>query len=157
MEQTLRQLGELVLRSVPTIVLLLTVYFAYSWIVERPLRGVLAERRARTEGATEKARADIAAAEAKTTEYEQRLREARGAVFNAQEARRHKAQEARAAALNQARAEANSRIARARTELEQDAEQAKKSLQAESQRLAGEIIRTVLKQVPVTQSAGGAE
>ena len=157
MEQTLRQLGELLLRAIPTIELLLTVYLSYAMIVERPLRRLLAERRAMTQGAIEKARADIAAAEAKMAEYEQRLREARVSVFNAQETRRRKAQEARAAALNQARSEANSRIARAKCELEDEAEDARKNLQAESQRLAGEIIRTVLKQLPVTQSAGGAQ
>ena len=36
------------------------------------MRRVLEERRARTEGAVEKSRADIAAAEARTAEYEQR-------------------------------------------------------------------------------------
>jgi len=157
MEQTLQQLVELVLRAVPTIVLLLTVYVAYTFIVSRPLTRTLAERRARTEGAIEKARADIAAAEAKAAEYEQRLREARVAVFNAQESRRRKLQEARNIALNQARDEANSRVARARGAIEQDVVEARQTLQAESQRLANEIIRTVLKQLPVPQSASGAQ
>ena len=77
MDQTLRQVGELLLGSIPTIIFMVLVYRFYSVLVHKPLTKVLAERRSRTEGAVEKARADIAAAEARTAEYEQRLREAR--------------------------------------------------------------------------------
>src|ERR1700728_5223226 len=98
MEQTLRQLGELLLGSVPTIILLAVLYILYTFLVHRPLTVVLAERRSRTEGAMEKARADIAAAEARTADYEQRLREARQKVFKSLDARRQQAAEARSAA-----------------------------------------------------------
>ena len=87
MDETLRQLGELLLGSVPTVILLALLYALYTTIVHKPLQRVLAERRSKTEGAVEKSRADIAAAEARTAEYEQKLREARAAVFRAQEAR----------------------------------------------------------------------
>ena len=86
MDQTLQQLGELLLGSVPTVILLALLYALYTAIVHKPLQRVLAERRSKTEGAVEKSRADIAAAEARTAEYEQKLREARAAVFRAQEA-----------------------------------------------------------------------
>src|ERR1700722_8308361 len=88
MDQTLRQLGELLLGSIPTVIMLAFLYVLYTVIVHKPLQRVLAERRSKTEGAVEKSRADIAAAEARTAEYEQRLREARAALFKAQEARR---------------------------------------------------------------------
>jgi hypothetical protein len=60
MEQTLRQLGELLLGAIPTVVLLLMLYGLYHVIVHKPLEAVLAERRKRTQGAAEKARTDIA-------------------------------------------------------------------------------------------------
>src|SRR5271154_5243919 len=104
MDQTLRQLGELLLGAVPTVILLASLYILYTFIVHRPLAAVLAERRNRTQGAMEKARADIAAAEARTADYEFRLREARQKVFKSQEARRQEAAEARSAAVNHARA-----------------------------------------------------
>ena len=66
MDETLRQLGELLLGSVPTIIMMVLVYAIYSVLVHKPLTRVLAERRAKTEGAIEKARADVAAAEAST-------------------------------------------------------------------------------------------
>src|SRR5271163_2635786 len=103
MDQTLRQLGELLLGSVPTVILLALLYALYTTIVHKPLQRLLAERRSKTEGAVEKSRADIAAAEAGTAEYEQKLREARAALFEAQEARRQAALQTRTNALNEAR------------------------------------------------------
>src|SRR5580765_295624 len=119
MDETLRQLGGLLLGSIPTVIMLLLLYVSYTVIVHKPLTRVLAERRAKTEGAVEKARADMAAAEARTAEYEQRLREARMAVFKSQEARRQAALQARAAAVAEARTKAQSQVDQARQAIEQ--------------------------------------
>ena len=81
----------------------------YTTVVHKPLIKVLAERHSRTEGAIEKARADIAQAEARTAEYEQRMREARMTVFKSQEAHRQLAVQARAAAVAEARNRAQAR------------------------------------------------
>jgi F-type H+-transporting ATPase subunit b len=156
MDETLRQLGGLLLGSVPTILLLLVLYGAYTVIVHRPLALVLAERHAKTDGAIEKARADVAAAEARTAEYEQRLREARTAVFKSQEARRQAALQARAAAVATARTKAQEQVVQARAAIEKDKTAAQESLQADSARLAGEIIRRVLSPVGAQPPAGGA-
>ena len=98
MDQTLQQLGELLLGAIPTVILVALLYALYKQIVHKPLRAVLEERRSKTEGAVQKSRADIAAADARTAEYEQRMREARAAVFRSQEARRQAATQARTAA-----------------------------------------------------------
>ena len=147
MEEILRQLGELLLAAIPTVVVFVILFFAYKLIVHRPLVAVLGERRARTEGAVEKANADIAAAEARTAEYEQRLRDARLSIFKKQEARRQQLLQARATSAAEARAAAEARVKAARASLQQDVEQAKVTLQAESETLASQIIRTVLKPV----------
>ncbi len=78
MDQILNQLGELVLGSVPTMVLFILLVTAYGFLVRRPLDRVLAERRARTTGAVEQARSAIAAAEAETDVYEDKLRSGEG-------------------------------------------------------------------------------
>ncbi|HXP46731.1 MAG TPA: ATP synthase F0 subunit B [Terriglobales bacterium] len=145
MDEILRQLGELLLAAIPTVVVFLILFFAYKLIVHKPLVAVLDERRARTQGAVEKANADIAAAEARTAEYEQRLRDARLSIFKKLEARRQQWLQARTAAVAEARAAAETRVKAARTSLEQDVEQAKVTLQAEGETLASQIIRTVLK------------
>jgi F-type H+-transporting ATPase subunit b len=145
MDQTLRQLGELLLGAVPTVILLALLYVLYSVIVHKPLHRVLEERRSKTEGAVEKSRADIAAAEARTSEYEHRLREARAKVFHAQEARRKAALDARTSALNDARNNAQAQVQAAKADIQKDRETAQNGLQAEAQTLAAEIIRRVLE------------
>jgi len=145
MDQTLQQLGELLLGSVPTVILLTLLYISYTWIVHRPLQRVLAERRSKTEGAIEKSKSDIGRAEARTDEYEQRLREARAAVFKAQEAKRQAAIQARALAVNQARTSAQARVQAAKTEIEGERATAETRLQAEAAALALEIVRRVLQ------------
>lgn len=155
MEETLTQIGRLLLGSVPTIVIFLLLYGLYTVLVHKPLTRVLAERRARTQGAIEKARADVASAEARTTEYEQRLREARLALFKAQEARRAQASQARAAVVAEARKRAQGQVDQARTAIETEKAQAKTVLEAESGRLASEIIRTVLEPALARVPAGG--
>lgn len=144
MEDTLRQVGELLLGAIPTMVLLVVLWVFYSLLVHRPLSRVLAERRARTEGAIEKARADTLEAEARTTAYEQRLREARMAAFRAQDERRKQILEVRTATIEAARAKAQEKIAQAKAAIEDDKVAAQATLQAESSRLAAEIVRTVL-------------
>jgi F-type H+-transporting ATPase subunit b len=154
MEQTLRQLGELLLASVPTVILLWLLYIIYVFVVHRPLTAVLAERQKRTQGAMEKARADIAAAEARTSDYEQRLREARQKVFKNLEARRQQAAEVRGRAVNEARTRAQGQVKEARAALEQDKQEAMTKLQSEASRLAGEIVRTVLRPVAAPTPVG---
>jgi len=145
MDQTLHQLGELLLGAVPTVTMLALLYALYTAIVHKPLRRVLEERRSKTEGAVEKSRADIAAAEARTSEYEQRLREARASVFRAQEARRQAALQSRTEAVHQAREKAQNQVAAAKADIEADRRAAEKSLAGEAQALAEEIIRRVLQ------------
>jgi len=155
MDETLRQVGELLLGSIPTIIFMVLLYGLYSVLVHKPLVKVLAERRAKTEGAIEKARADIAAAEARTAEYEQRLREARMAVFKNQEALRQQALQARAAGIAEVRNKAHAQIEQARAAIEKDKIEAQSGLQAESGKLAAEIIRIVLHLGTTRTPAGG--
>jgi F-type H+-transporting ATPase subunit b len=145
MDDTLHQLGELLLGSVPTAILLALLYALYSMIVHKPLRRVLDERREKTEGAVEKARADIAAAGARTSEYEQRLREARAAIFRAQEARRQSALQDRTNAVNSARTKAQTQVQAAKKDIESDRVKAEAGLQGEAAALAQEIMRRVLQ------------
>ena len=155
MDEILGQLGGLLLGSVPTIIFIVLLFGIYTAVVHKPLVKVLAERHSRTEGAIEKAHADIAQAEARTAEYEQRLREARMTVFKSQEARRQLALQARAGAVAEARTRAQAQVEKARAAIEQDKVAAQTGLQAESGKLAAAIIRSVLQ--PATQSPAGGD
>lgn len=149
---TLQKLGELLLNSIPTIIFLLIVWIAYRNIVQRKLERVLAERHSRTEGAIQEAQAEIAKAEARTSEYEQRLREARSQVYKAQEARRRHIMEKRGAALAEARQQADERVKRAHVDLERDVKEARAGLQRQVDELAQQIIDSILK--PLAASGG---
>ena len=145
MHEMLKQLGELLLGSVPTALMLIFLWTMYSILVHKPLAKVLAERRAKTEGAIEKSKADIRAAEARTAEYEQKLREARATVFRAQEAKRQASMQARATALNKARSSAQAQVQAAKADIEKDRSAAEQGLQGEAAALAEEIVRRVLE------------
>ena len=152
MAKVLSQLGGLLLGAVPTVILLVTLMVLYKLILHDKLVAVLGERKARTEGAVQKAKADLAAAEAKTAEYENRLREAKLALYKAQEARRKLLMESRAAALAEARAAAEAKVKAARADIEKDTQVARGTLAGESEKLAADIIRVVL----APAAAGGA-
>src|SRR6201987_6143924 len=136
MDTTLKQVGQLLLDAIPTVVLLLLLYAIYQNLVRKPLLRVLQERRDRTEGAVQKARANVAAAETRTQEYEQKLRDARITIFKTQESRHQQPQQVRAHALEEARGSAQEQVRQARAAVEQEVAQAKTGLQGEAQRLA---------------------
>jgi F-type H+-transporting ATPase subunit b len=145
MDETIRQLGELLLGSIPTIIVFILLWIAYRLIVHGALGRALAERRTRTVGAVEKAKTDIAAAESKTAEYEQRIREARLAVFKGQESRRQQILEQKMAAIADARQAAEAKVNSARSEIQRETEAAKARVQTESSSLAAEIVRAILR------------
>jgi F-type H+-transporting ATPase subunit b len=152
-----KAIGELLLGSVPTIFMFAILYTAYRLLVHNPLMRVLADRHAKTEGAVAKAQADIAAAAAKTADYELRLREARLSIFKSQEARQKQLLEARTAALAEARNRAAEQVKAARVEIEKEAAAAKVALQGQAESLAAEVIRVVLKMGTQHAPAAGAQ
>jgi F-type H+-transporting ATPase subunit b len=145
MDAILRQIGELLVSSIPTIIALLIVWVGYRFIVYGKLRQVLEQRRALTQGAVERAQKEIAAAEQRTLEYEQRVREARTQIFRAQQANRQRIMEERNAALAEARKQAGETARQARAALEKDMAQAKAALEQQAHVLADRVIETVLK------------
>lgn len=155
MDTTLRQVGQLLLDAIPTVVLLLLLYVIYQNFLRKPMERVLAQRRERTEGAVAQARAEVATAESRTQEYEHKLREARLAIFKAQDARRQQAQQLRTQALAEARQRAQQQLKEAKVAIDQDMAEARANLQGETQRLASDIIRTVLKPAGATPATGG--
>jgi F-type H+-transporting ATPase subunit b len=157
MDKVVHQIGELLLGSVPTIVLFLLSCAMYNFIVHRKLMAVLGERRAKTEGAVEKAKRDIAAAEAKAAEYDERIRLARQAVLKGAEERRRQIMDARAKTLAEAKANADAQVKAARATLEKEVAEARTKLQAEAEALSAVIVQTVLKPAGAAMPAGGAQ
>jgi F-type H+-transporting ATPase subunit b len=144
MDELLHQLGVLTLGSVPTILLFLLLVTFYRVLVYIPLRRVLAERRERTEGAMEQARLAIAAADAKSQEYEAKVRAARVEIFHAREQRLAQWNREREIALADAREAARRRVSEAETLLQQEAQAARRAIEGSVEELAGEVLRAVL-------------
>ncbi len=144
MDQILHELGELVLGSVPTMVLFILLVAAYGLLVRRPLDKVLAERRARTSGAMEQAKGAIAAAEAETTSYEEKLRAARAEIFHAREQKQKQWNSERDAAIAEVRQATQERIRGAKQDIEQSAQQARTHIESQSAELSARILSAVL-------------
>lgn len=154
MNEILAKLSELVLGSVPTIVLFALVVIAYSVLVRRPLEKTLAERRARTSGAMEQAKSAVASAESKTSEYEERLRIARAEIFEARQKRVQQFNAEREAILAEARDQAQTRVTAARQQVEQSITEAKKQIEITSEQLSAQVVKAIL---PAEVLAGGAQ
>jgi len=144
MTTLLQQLGGLVLGSVPTMILFLITVAAYRLLVHAPLKKVLGERYARTEGAIENATKAIAAAETKTAEYEERVRAARAAVFHERHGRLSAVHKESELALTEARAAAQEKVANAVIAIEESAQAARLQLEASIGELTSEVLRVIL-------------
>ena len=139
-----QQLGDLVLGSVPTVIFFVALVVAYGLLVRGPLDNVLAERRARTSGAVEQARGAIAAAEAETTVYEDKLRSAKAEIFAMREQRLAAWQAERETVLKQVRETSSQQIELARQTIETSAAQARSQVEAASGDLASRVLAAVL-------------
>lgn len=144
MEEIAQQIGALLIGAVPTILLFIVLVAAYQLLVQGPLNRTLAERRARTEGAVEKAHQAIAQAEAKTAEYSEKLRQARAEIFKMREQRTKQRNAEREAALEAARRAAGAAVSQAQIEMNAEAEHAKQAIQGSAGELANQVVRAVL-------------
>jgi F-type H+-transporting ATPase subunit b len=144
MDQILHQIGGLVLGAVPTMVLFLLTVILYGFLVRRPLDRVLAERAARTTGAVEKAKGAISEAEARTAEYEDRLRRARAEIFAARDARMKQWAAQREKAVNDARTATAQKVLAGKLEIAQGLADARHQIEAGSAELSEQVLRAVL-------------
>lgn len=144
MNEILHQLGDLALGSVPTMIIFLILVGAYRILVYGPLSRTLAERRERTKGAVEKAHIAIAAADAKSQEYEAKLRAARVEIFRHRDQRIQHWNAERESALASARLAAQERVRVAEAALETQAGDARKQIEGSTEQLASQILQAIL-------------
>jgi F-type H+-transporting ATPase subunit b len=152
MNDTLQQLRGLLLGSIPTIFLFFLVVVLYQFLVYRPLTRVLNERRERTEGAIEQAHAAIAAAAAKTQEYEAQLRAARARIFQARQKKQEEWNHARDQAIAEAHQAAQRQIEEAKAALQVQSNSARQTIEGSIDDLAGEILRAILPKIQLERA-----
>lgn len=145
MEDTLQALGGILLRAIPTFLLVLALHFYLKSVFFRPLERVLSARFEATEGARKLAEQSLAKASARAAEHEAAIRAARAEIYQEQEQLRRSLEEERARVLNVARSSTEARIAEAKAQLAAELNEAKRAISAESERLADQIADSILK------------
>jgi F-type H+-transporting ATPase subunit b len=148
MEATLQALGQLLLKGVPTIILLLVVHFYLKWVFFRPMGEVLAKRRAATDGLKETAAAARAKAEEQTKSIEAQLQQARESIYQEQEEARRRWMTDQTTQLDSAREKARELIHQAKLQLDEEAAATKVQLQASAGTLADQIAGALLERTP---------
>jgi F-type H+-transporting ATPase subunit b len=147
MQEIVRQLGELFLQAVPTVLIVLAFYLILRSLFFKPLLQVMAERESRTAGAQKAAEAAQASAAEKVKQYQDALRQARAQVYGEQEAARKKLLDERASLLRDARARASAEVAAGKDRVAKELAVACRDVEATAGQLAAEIARRFL-QIP---------
>jgi F-type H+-transporting ATPase subunit b len=144
MEQTLQALSGILVKAIPTVVLVLLLHFYLKAMMFGPLEKILKQREELTDGARKAASASLAEAERKTAEYEAKLRNARAEVYREQEETRRKWLDRQAAQVAEARAAMEVSVREAKAQIATEAATARTTLLTTSSALADEIATAVL-------------
>ena len=145
MEATLQALGQILLKAVPTFLLVIFLNFYLKNVFFKPFKKILQQRYEASEGARKVAAQSLDKAAAKAAEYEAALRKAKGGVYEDQDRMHKQLQEKQESELRAARKQADATVARAKEDLAKDVEAAKDSLARESEMLAHQIAESVLR------------
>jgi F-type H+-transporting ATPase subunit b len=148
MESTLQGLGQLLLKAVPTIFLLILVHFYLKFMFFRPMAEVLAKRREATDGLRESAEKARAKADEQAKSIEEKLRQAREGIYQEQEEARRRWTGEQGAQLDRARQDARDLIHQSKQQLEAEAAAAKSKLEPYADTLADQIVVTLIERTP---------
>ena len=140
----LQSLGGILLKSIPTICLLLLLYVYLKAMLFKPLKQVLKQRDDLTAGTRRGADQSLKNAERKIQEYEHKMREARAEVYREQEATRAQWLADQTAQVTAARERTGAAAAKAKEQLGVEIGAAQQSLMETSGALADEIATSLL-------------
>jgi F0F1-type ATP synthase membrane subunit b/b' len=145
MDATLHDLGRLLLKAIPTVLLLLIVHLYLKRMFFGPMGDVLAKRREQTEGARKSAEALSAKASEKAAALEASLRKARDEIYQEQEEARRRWIGEQNSQLEEARHSSRDLIHQAKQQLDTEAAGAKRDLAATTAALADQIAQSLLE------------
>jgi F-type H+-transporting ATPase subunit b len=144
MEQTLHALAGILLKSIPTVVLLLFLYFYLKAMLFGPLNRVLKQRHELTEGTRQAADRSLQEAERKVQEYEAKMREARAEVYREQEETRRQWLADQTGQIDGARERTGQTVQSAKEQMAIEIAGARQSLTEAAGTLADQIATAVL-------------
>ncbi len=145
MDAILNALGGLLLKALPTFLLLLLLHLYLKRVFYRPLEKVLQARFQSTEGARKLAAESMQRASKKAAEYEAAIREARAGIYQEQEEARRQWRNMQAESLAEARRAADSRIKEAKAQIASEAVGVRRTLEAQTETLAARIVESLLE------------
>src|ERR1051325_8749265 len=120
------------------VLIILVMVYVLNATLFKPINQILASREKRTRGRLTEAEEIMESVSEKLTSYERSLRQARGEAYAAAEAQRAEAMKERQRRLNEMRDELAQSVAREKKTIEQQAAEARVSLEAEARSIAGE-------------------
>jgi F-type H+-transporting ATPase subunit b len=144
MDPIVRDLLDLIIKSVPTIILFIALAIYLRAVFFNPLAKVMEERRRQTDGARELAQRALASAEEKTSAFAKALQEARAQIQRDQEMLRQQWMAEQAEAISKARAEADTQIKQAQADIAAETDRAKADLESGAAALADQILARLL-------------
>ncbi len=144
MEQTLQALTGILLKAIPTVIILVLLHNFLKLVLFGPVEKMLKERDSLTHGARKAAEQSLANAERKTAEYEAQFRDAKAVVYREQEETRKKWLEDQISQMAKAKADADAQLAAAKKAIVAEAATAKAELAQSSQTLADQITTQLL-------------
>src|ERR1700736_3159376 len=130
MDSTLKDLGGILLRAIPTLIFVLLLHAYLKRVFFGPLEDVLRRRREATEGAREAAAEALKHASEKAAGYEAALSEARAGIYRDQEEMRRRWLADQARLVEDGRVKAHQLIASAKAEIAAEIEIARNELRA---------------------------
>jgi len=133
------------------ILIILLMIFVLNATLYKPINRILEAREKRTKGRLSEAEEIIKSVNEKLSDYERRLRQARGEAYSFAESQRSAALKERQEKLNRLRQEMAESTAKEKEGVQRQTEAARAILETESRRLAREIGARVLSR-PLTQT-----
>jgi len=127
------------------VLIILVMVYVLNATLYKPINQILASREKRTKGRLSEAQEIMQSVTDKTSDYERSLRQARAEAYAFAEAQRAEALKERQQQLNEMRAQLVKSVASEKETIDQQAAEARRSLEVESRQLAAEIGSRVLQ------------
>ena len=126
------------------VIIILVMVYVLNATLYKPINQILAAREKRTRGRLSEAQEIIQSVTEKTSDYQKSLRQARSEAYAFSEAQRAEAMKERQKRLNEMRAQLGESLAHEKQAIEQQAADARVTLQSESRQIAAEIGSRIL-------------
>ncbi len=144
MDETLKDLADLLVESVPTIIFFLFLVWYLRRVYFRPIAKILEERRQSTAGVRDLAQRALEAADQKQSEFERALQLARAQIHEDNEKLRRQWAHEQTETIAKARADLDAQIENAKQDLAHESDVVKSQLDSEVERLSDSIVNSLL-------------